>query len=102
MAFGASYREVPASQNKAGLLVLGQAKGRRLVSLQIVALVAGIEIGRSGKLVGVTVGMAIGATTKLDLIQGVFALGDVALHAFQPRVSALKGVFGRSVILHSE
>ena len=94
MALGACYVDVPASQDKAGLLVLGQAKGRRLVSLQIVALIASVEIGSGGKLVGVTVGMAISAAGKLDLIQGVFAFGSVALHAFQPRVSALKGVIG--------
>ena len=68
VALGACYGDVAASQDKAGLLVLCQAKGRRLVSRQIVALVAGVEIRSGGKLVGVSIGMAIGAAGKLDFI----------------------------------
>lgn len=66
------------------------------------ALVAGVEIRSSGKLIGVTVGVAIGATPKLDFINGVLALRSVALHALQPRVTALERVVGRSVFFHGE
>ena len=66
------------------------------------ALVAGVEIGGGGKLTGVTVGMTIGAAVELDLIPGVLALRDVALDAFQPRVTALQRVSRRSVVFHGE
>jgi len=67
-----------------------------------VALVAGVEIRSAGKLVGVTVGMAIGAALELDFIKGVLALGSMALFAFQPRVTPLQRVVGRSVFFHGE
>ena len=59
-------------------------------------------MGRGSKLTGVTVGMAIGTALKLDPIQGVLTLGNVALHAFQPHMTALQRVSGRSVIFHGE
>jgi len=49
-----------------------------------------------------SIGMAIGAALKLDFIQGVLALRNVALHALQPRVTALQRVVGRSVFFHGE
>ena len=102
MALGAGYGDVAASQHKAGLLVLGQAKRGRLVSFKIVTFVAGVEIRSAGKLIGVSIGMAIGAALKLDFIKGVLTLGSMALHAFQPRVAALQRVVGRSVFFHGE
>ena len=65
-------------------------------------LVAGVEIRGRNKLAGMTVGMAIGADVELDPIQSVFALGNMALLAFQAGVPALQGVIGRSVIFHGE
>jgi hypothetical protein len=67
-----------------------------------VALVAGVEIRGGNKLAGMAVGMAIGAEVELDLIQRVFALGNMALLAFQAGVTALQGVIGRCVIFHGE
>ena len=66
------------------------------------ALVTSVEIGSSGKLVGVSIGMAIGAALKLDFIKGVLALRDVALHTLQPRVAALQWVVGCSMFFHGE
>lgn len=66
------------------------------------ALVAGIEIGGRGKLISVSIGVAIGTALKLDFIKGVLALRNVALHALQPRVTALERVVGRSVFFHGE
>ena len=82
VAIGAGYGDVAARQHKARLLVLDQVEGGRLVSLEIVALVAGIEVGRRRELAGMTVGMAVRADVKLDLVQGVLTLGSVALFAF--------------------
>jgi len=67
-----------------------------------VALVASIEIGGRGKLIGMSIGMAIGAALKLDFVKGVLALRNVALHALQARVTALQRVVGRSVFFHGE
>ena len=53
-------------------------------------------------MIDVTVGMAISAARKLDLIQGVLALRNVALHALQPGVAALQRVVGGSVFFHGE
>ena len=64
--------------------------------------VAGVEIRSRGKLIGMSIGMAIGAALKLDFIKGVLALRNVALHALQPRVTALQRVVGRSVFFHRE
>ena len=66
------------------------------------ALVASIEIGGRGKLIGMSIGMAIGAALKLDFVKGVLALRNVALHALQARVTALQRVVGRSVFFHGE
>ena len=66
------------------------------------ALIAGVEIRSSGKLIGVSIGMAVGAALKLDFIKGVLALGSMALHAFQTRVTALERVVGRGVFFHGE
>jgi len=102
VALGARNGDVAASQDKAGLLVFGQAKGRRFVSFEIVTFVAGVEIRSAGKLIGVAIGMAIGAALKFDFVKRVLALGSMALHAFQARVAALQRVVGRSVFFHGE
>ena len=66
------------------------------------AFVATVEIGGRDKLPGMTVGMTIGAAFELNPVQGVFALGNMALFAFQPRVPALQGIVRRCMILHRE
>jgi len=50
VAVCARHRHMAARQYKPGLLVLGQGEGGRRVPLQVVALVAGVEIRRRGKL----------------------------------------------------
>ena len=54
------------------------------------ALVTRVEIGGRNELTGMTVGMTIGAALELDPVQGVFALGNMALFAFKPPVTALQ------------
>lgn len=55
-----------ARQHEAGLLVLCQAEGRRLVGLEIVAAVTCVEVGCCGKLSGMLVSMAVGTALELD------------------------------------
>ncbi len=53
----------------------------RAVAFRRVAALAGVEVRRSGELAGVAVAVAIGAMLKLELVQRVFALGNMALIA---------------------
>jgi len=46
--------------------VAGQSERGGLVSLEVVAAVAGVGVGCRGELTGVLVAMAVGATLKLD------------------------------------
>ena len=79
-----------------------QREGGWFVCFEVVAAVASVEVGRCGKLPGVAVRVAIGAALKLDPEQRVLALGNVALRAFHPGVSALQRICTRSVFLHRE
>jgi len=58
---------VATGEYEARLLVFGQAERRRLVSLQIVAAIAGIEVWRRRKLSCMLVAVAISAAFELDL-----------------------------------
>jgi len=102
MAIGARHSHVTARQNKPGLLMPGQRKGRRLVSIQGVALIAGIEIRRGRELRSVLIGVAIGAAIKFDFEQRVLPFRDVALVTFHMRVPSLQGISTGGVILDRE
>lgn len=67
VAIRARHGNVAARQHEACLLVFGQAECRRLVRLQIVAAIAGVEIWRRGKLPCMLVGVTVGAALELDL-----------------------------------
>lgn len=67
VAIRARHGDVATGEHEACLLVLGQAKRRWLVSLQIVAAIAGIEVRRRCELPGMSIGVAVGAALELDL-----------------------------------
>lgn len=90
---------MPTGQLEMRLLVLGQAERGRLISLQIVAAIARVEVGRRRKLPRVLVGVAVHALLKLDLVQGVLPFRDVTLHAFQARMPALQRICAGGVLL---
>ena len=48
------------------------------------------------------VGMAVGAKLELDLVESVFSLRGVTLHALQARVTALQGISGCRMFLDTE
>jgi len=102
VAVGARYGDMSAGQYKVRLLVLRKGEGRRLVSLQVVAAIARVEIGRRCKLSRMPVFMAVRAQIKLYPVQRVFALGHMALSALKSSVPALKRILGRGVLLNSE
>ena len=102
MAVGAWHGDVPTGQHKARLLVFREGEGRGLVSLQVVASVARVEIGCCGKLPRMPVLMAVRACIKLHPVQRVLAFGYVALSALEACVTALKRILGRGVFLNGE
>lgn len=66
MAVGTRDCNVSSSQDEACVLMLGQGKCGRFVALEIVTAIAGVEIGRRGKLSGMAVAVAIGAAVELQ------------------------------------
>ena len=55
-----------ARQQEPGLLVLRQAEGGRLVSLEIVAAVTCVEVGCRGKLPRMLIGVTVRTALELD------------------------------------
>jgi len=102
VAVGAGHGDVPAGQRELRLLVLGQGERRRLVSLEIVALIAGVEVGRRDKLPGVLILVARCALIKLDFEKRVLAFGDMALVAVHTGMPAFQRIRAGDVIFHSE
>lgn len=102
VAFGAWHGHVTARQHKMGFLVFGQCERGGLVSFEVVAAVASIEVRGRSELAGVTIAVAISATLKLYLEESVLALGDVALGALQARVASFQRVGSRGVLLQRE
>jgi len=100
VAVAAWHREVAAGEEEMGLFVPRQRKRRRLVSVEIMAAVAGIEIGSRSKLPGMPIAVAIRTPLKFDLEQRVTPLGDVTLRAFQPGMSSLQAIGSGRVIFH--
>ena len=79
----AGNSDMAAGQDELCLLVPRQGECRWLVALKIVAAVASVEIWRRRKLASMLIAVAVRAFLEFDLEQRVFALGDVALRAFQ-------------------
>jgi hypothetical protein len=67
-----------------------------------VALVALVQIRGRGKLAGMTIAVTVGTELELDLVECVFSLRNVTLHALQARVPALQRIRGCRVILNAE
>ena len=99
---GTRNGNVPPSQNEFRLFMFGQRERGRLISLEVMTAVAGIEVRSGGELPGVPVAMTIRALRKLDLKQCVFALGNVALCAHQAGVTSLQRVSARRVLFERE
>jgi len=78
--------------------VPGQRKRRRLVSLQRVAALAGVEVRRPSELSIVLVLVAIGAVRKLDLEERVLAFGNMTLGTFDREVFPFERISGSGMI----
>lgn len=92
VAVTARNRYVSARKREMRFFVPGQRKRGRLVALEIVAAIAGVEIGGGRELRSVFITVAVGATLELDLEQRVLAFWNVALRALQSGVPALQGI----------
>ncbi len=92
MAICTRNRDVPTGQDKMRLLMLRQRERGRLISLQIVATVTCVEIGRACKLGCVAISVAVGTTLELDLEQSVLAFWYMALSALETGVSSLQWI----------
>ena len=55
-----------AAQHEAGLLVLRQVERGRLVSLEVVAPIARVEVGCRGKLPRMLIGVTVRTALELD------------------------------------
>ena len=97
VAIGTGHGDMPARQDETSLFVLGQSERGGPVSFEIVTTVAGVEVGRCSKLTGMLVGVAFSAALEPNLEQGVLSFGDVTLHAFKTRMSALQRIVGGGV-----
>jgi len=68
MAVGARHGDMPPVKGETSCLVLYQGEGGRLITFQVVALVASIEVRSGDELSSVAVPVTIGALIELDLI----------------------------------
>lgn len=85
-----------------GVLVPCQRKGGWLVSLEVMAAFAGVEVWSRRKLAGVLVAVAIGAVLELDFEERVFPLWNMALVALHRGVLSLQRISRGCVVLHGE
>ena len=99
VAIGTGHGDMPARQHETSLFVLGQSESGGPVSFEIMTAVAAVEVGRCGELTGMLVGVTIGAALELYLEQRILSLGNVALRAFQARMSALQRIGGGARVL---
>lgn len=102
VAVGTGHGDMPARQHETSLFVLGQSESGGPISLEIMTAVAAVEVRRCGELTGMLVGVTIRAALELNLEQGVLSFGDVTLHTFQTRMSALQRIVGGSVFFQRE
>jgi hypothetical protein len=94
MAITAQDREMASRELEASLFVLRQGEAGWLESLDGVALLALVAPGRGGELGLVFVVVTVETASKLDLVEGFFAFGNVTLRAFELGVLAFKWILG--------
>jgi hypothetical protein len=71
-------------------------------SLQIVAMLAAIEVWSGGKLPGMLIAVAVRAVLEFHLVDPVFAFRNVTLCTVQRGMLALQWIRGRRVLLWPE
>ena len=102
VAVAARNCHVAASQTKPRFVVPAQAECRWQKFLQIVAVLAAIEMWRGGELPGMLIVVAVGAVLELHLVKRIFTSGKMTLRAPQRGMLALQRICGRLVFLQTE
>jgi hypothetical protein len=93
---------MPAGQLKARLLMFRQGEGCRAIALEIVALLASVQVRSPGKLSLMLILVTVHALGELDAIESVLPFRNMALRALHRGVFQDQRVGGGSVFLHSE
>jgi len=101
VAITAGSCDMAAGEREARLLVLRQREGRGMVTLEVVALFAAIQVRRSGELTLVLVFVTVHAFAELDLEERVLPLGYMAPFALHLGVLAFQRVSAFGVFFHS-
>ncbi len=83
---------MPARQRETNLLVPCQREGRRHESVDVVTLLAPVQKRRTSELSIMVVFVTIHALRKLDFVEGILALGQMAFSAFQREVLSFQWV----------
>lgn len=102
MTIAARNRHMTSAQSKRCFVVPAQAECRWQKSLQIVAMLAAIEVWRGGELPGMLIPMAVRAVLKLHLVDRGFAPRNVTLRARQCGMLTLERIRRHRVFLDSE
>jgi hypothetical protein len=102
VAIAARNCHVAPAQPKRSFVVPAQAECGRLEPLQIVAILAAIEMRRGCELASMLIGVAIGATLKLHFEDCVFTSSEMTLRARHCGMLSLQGIRGLGVLLEPE
>lgn len=102
MTIAARGCQVPTRQCETQLLVAGQGKRGRHKAIQVVALLATVEIGCLRELSVVLVLVTIHALHELDFVERGFAIWDVALCTIHGRMFTVERICGSLVGFHIE
>ena len=73
-----------------------------MIAIESMALVALVEVWRRRKLRGMPICVTVGTELKLDLVQRVLGLGNMALRALQAGVPALEWIRARRMFFDPE
>lgn len=102
VTFLTSNGEMRSGQDKTRLLVPRQAECRGLVAVESVTLLAAVQVRCSCKLRLVLVLVAVEAAVKLNFVERLFSVRNVALRALKRRMFALQRIRRGLVLFQSE
>jgi hypothetical protein len=102
VAIAARNCHVASAKPERSFVVPPQAECRGLEPLQIVAILAAIEMGCGGELAGMLIGVAIRAALKLHFEDRVFTSGKMTLRARHRGMLSLQGIRGLGVLREPE
>lgn len=90
---GTGNGSVSAGKREAGVAMFGNGVRGAMEILHGVARLAAVVVGIAGKLIVVRILVTVVTVFKFDLVDGVFASGNMALRAVHRNVFALERIF---------